>query len=67
MESLKYVGLDVHRDTNSAAVLDEGGKLVMQSILATHAAALLGFTPCALFFRSRVPNKLPLCVYATPL
>jgi transposase len=43
MDSLKYVGLDVHRDTISVAVLDEGGKLVMQSILATHAAALLDF------------------------
>src|SRR5258707_11823305 len=43
MDSLKYVGLDVHRDTISVAVLDEGGKLVMQSIVATHAAALLDF------------------------
>ncbi len=43
MESLKYVGLDVHRDTISVAVLDGGGKLLMQSILATHAAALLDF------------------------
>jgi transposase len=43
MESVKYVGLDVHRDTISVAVLDEDGKLLMQSILATHAAALLDF------------------------
>jgi transposase len=43
MESLKYIGLDVHRDTISVAVLEESGKLVMQSILATHAAALLDF------------------------
>jgi len=43
MESLKYVGLDVHRDTISVAVLEENGKLVMQSILATHAAALVDF------------------------
>jgi transposase len=43
MESLKYVGLDVHRDTISVAVLEESGKLVMQTILATHAAALLDF------------------------
>ena len=43
MESVKYVGLDVHRDTISVAVLEESGKLVMQSILATHAAALLDF------------------------
>lgn len=43
MESVKYVGLDVHRDTASVVVLEEDGKLVMQSILATHAAALLDF------------------------
>jgi hypothetical protein len=43
MESLKYLGLDVHRDTISIAVLDDAGKLLMQSILATHAAAILDF------------------------
>jgi transposase len=43
MESLKYLGLDVHRDTISVAVLDDSGKLLMQSILATHATALLDF------------------------
>jgi transposase len=43
MDSLKYVGLDVHRDTISVAVLEDSGKLVMQSILATHAAAILDF------------------------
>src|SRR5216684_7979161 len=43
MESVKYVGLDVHRDTISVVVLDEDGKMVMQTILATHAAALLDF------------------------
>jgi transposase len=43
MESLKYVGLDVHRDTISVAVLDESGKMVMQTILATQSGALLDF------------------------
>ena len=43
MESLKYVGLDVHRDTISVVVLEGSGKMVMQTILATHAAALLDF------------------------
>ena len=43
MQSLKYLGLDVHRDTISVAVLDDAGKLLMQSILATHAAAILDF------------------------
>ena len=39
----KYVGMDVHQSTISVAVLDAEGKLVMQSILATHAAAIVYF------------------------
>jgi hypothetical protein len=35
--------MDVHRDTISAAVLDEHGRLMMQSLLATRAAAILDF------------------------
>jgi transposase len=43
MDSIKYVGLDVHRDTISVAVLNAAGKLVMQSVLATQASAILDF------------------------
>src|SRR5271156_5013211 len=43
MSSVRYVGLDVHRDTISAAVLNESGRMVQQSILATRAAAILDF------------------------
>jgi transposase len=43
MNDTKFIGLDVHKTTISAAVLDQQGKLVMQSIFATHAAAVLGF------------------------
>jgi hypothetical protein len=43
MESLKYVGLDVHQETISVAVRDGDGKLIMQSVLATRAAAILDF------------------------
>ncbi|MGH9356265.1 MAG: IS110 family transposase [Terriglobia bacterium] len=43
MNSVKYVGLDVHLSTISVAVLDGEGKLVMQSVLATRAAAVLDF------------------------
>jgi hypothetical protein len=41
MNSVRYVGLDVHRDTISVAVLEESGRLVMQSVVATRAAAIL--------------------------
>src|SRR5271168_2382539 len=43
MNSVRYVGLDVHRDTISAAVLNESGRMVQQSILATRASAILDF------------------------
>jgi len=43
MDSIKYIGLDVHRDTISVAVLNAEGKLVMQSVIATHASAILDF------------------------
>jgi hypothetical protein len=43
MNSVKYVGLDVHQSTISAAVLEEDGKLVMQCVVVTRAAAILDF------------------------
>lgn len=43
MDSIKYIGLDVHQSTLSVAVLDADGNLVMQSVIATHAATLLDF------------------------
>ena len=43
MNSVRYIGLDVHRDTISVAVLDQGGRVIMESVLATRAAAALDF------------------------
>jgi transposase len=43
MNGLKYIGLDVHRDTVSVAVLDRGGNFLMQSVLPTRAAVILDF------------------------
>ena len=39
----KYVGLDVHQSSTVAAVHDEQGKGVMESILATGAEAIRDF------------------------
>jgi hypothetical protein len=39
----KYIGLDVHQATISVAVLDSKGKLAMESILETQAAAIPEF------------------------
>jgi hypothetical protein len=33
MGSAKYVGLDVHKDTISIAVMNSAGKLIMESII----------------------------------
>lgn len=43
MDSIQYVGLDVHQSTISVAVLNPDGKLVMQSVMATHAATIVDF------------------------
>src|SRR2546425_2951747 len=43
MSSDKYIGLDVHQSTVSIAVLDSGGKLVMESIIETKAETILQF------------------------
>jgi Transposase len=41
MESVKYIGLDVHQSTISVAVLRSDGQLLMQSVMATKASAVL--------------------------
>jgi len=43
VNSEKYIGLDVHQATISAAVMDSRGKVVMECILETKAATILEF------------------------
>jgi hypothetical protein len=43
MTGEKYIGLDVHQATISAAVMDPTDKLVMESILETKATSFLEF------------------------
>ncbi len=43
MNDAKYIGLDVHQATISAAVLDSAGQLVMEAILETKAETILQF------------------------
>src|ERR1035441_3466021 len=43
MNDVKYIGLDVHQATISAAVLDCTGKLVMEFVLETKATTILQF------------------------
>ena len=41
MESTKYIGMDVHKEATTIAVLDASGKLVMESIVETKAATMV--------------------------
>jgi len=43
MSQEKYIGLDVHQATISAAVMDASGKLLMECLLETKAATILEF------------------------
>jgi transposase len=43
MDNKKYIGMDVHQATISAAVRDSAGKLVMESVIETKAATILEF------------------------
>ncbi len=43
MDTTKYIGMDVHRETISIAVMNSAGKLVMESIIETKAITILQF------------------------
>jgi hypothetical protein len=43
MESKKYIGMDVHQASISAAVKDDAGKLVMECVIETKAGTVLEF------------------------
>jgi len=43
MSPEKYIGMDVHQATISVAVMDAGGKLIMECLLETKAATIVEF------------------------
>src|SRR5450755_3139420 len=43
MDSVKYIGMDVHKEAISVAVLNSSGKLVMECTIETKAITLLEF------------------------
>ena len=43
MESTKYVGLDVHQEAITIAVMNSAGKLIMESIIETKTNTILQF------------------------
>ena len=43
MQTIRYVGMDVHTECSAVVVLNAQGKVVMESVLATQASPLLDF------------------------
>ena len=43
MDSVKYIGMDVHKEAISVAVLNSSGKLVMECTIETKASTILDF------------------------
>src|SRR6202034_1715602 len=43
MDNAKYIGMDVHKETISIAVLDSSGKLVMESVIETKGSTVVQF------------------------
>jgi hypothetical protein len=43
MDNLKYIGMDVHKEAISVAVLNSSGKLVMECTIETKASTMLDF------------------------
>jgi transposase len=43
MDSTKYIGMDVHKESISIAVMNHGGKIVMESVIETKASTILQF------------------------
>src|SRR5271167_2636166 len=43
MDSIKYIGMDVHKESISIAVMNSTGKLVMESVIETKAITVVQF------------------------
>ncbi len=43
MDSVKYIGMDEHKEASSVAVLNFWGKLVMECTIETKAGTILDF------------------------
>jgi hypothetical protein len=43
MDTLKYIGMDVHQEAISIAVLNSSGKLMMECTIEARASTILDF------------------------
>ena len=57
MDNTKYIGMDVHKESISIAVLNSAGKLVMECVIETKASSILDFID-GRFARSRTSLDL---------
>ena len=59
MESTKYVGLDVHKESISIAVMNSAGKLIMESIIERRRSPFCSLPKgCAATCRLRLKKEL---------
>lgn len=47
MDSKKYIGMDVHKESISIAVRNSVGKIVMECVIENKASTILQFIDCA--------------------
>jgi hypothetical protein len=57
IDRTKYIGMDVHKETVSIAVMNSTGKLVMESIIETKTATILQFISKRNGIRRKGPTK----------
>ena len=43
MTSIKYIGMDVHKESISIAVMSSAGKIVMECVIETKASIIVQF------------------------
>jgi len=58
MTSTKYIGMDVHKESISIAVMNSAGKIVMECVIETKANMICSLSMgCAATCRSRLKKE----------
>ncbi len=58
MNSTKYIGMDVHKESISIAVMNAAGKIIVECVIETKASTMLQFIQgCAGMCRSRLKKE----------
>ena len=56
MTSVKYIGLDVHKESISVCVRNSVGKVVMECVIETKASTILQFIDGLRYFSLGIPS-----------